>query len=156
MARADGTSPDLRVSDADRDAVAGELGQHFQDGRLDQVEFDERVTTAMAARTRRDLDQLLTDLPQASVDQPGWADGERHQAGGTGAGRWRSGPPGPTRGRPHVLALLPLLVAAAVIGGLVAGGWEHGWPFAPLGFLWLIVPILVFRTWVRSGRRQWR
>jgi hypothetical protein len=156
MARANGKSPDLRVSDAERDAVAGELGQHFQDGRLDQAEFDERVTAAMAAKTLRDLDELLADLPQASAGQPVWAAGEPDQAGAPGAGPWRSGPSGPARGRPHVLALLPLLVAAVVIGGLLAGGWQHGWPFAPFGFVWLIVPILVFRTWVRGGRRQWR
>ena len=155
MARADGKSLGLRVSDAERDAVAGELGQHFQDGRLDQAEFDERVTAAIAAKTRRDLDELLTDLPQASAGQ-GWGTSEPNQAGAVGEGPWRSAPPGATRGRPHVVALLPLLLAAAVIGGLLTGGGQHGWPFAPLGFLWLIVPVLVFRTWVRNGRRQWR
>ena len=34
----------LRVSDAERDAVVTELGEHFQQGRLDHAEFDERVT----------------------------------------------------------------------------------------------------------------
>lgn len=144
MGRADGKNLDLRVSDAERDAVASDLGRHFQDGRLDQAEFDQRVTAAMAAKTRRDLDEVLTDLPQA-------------QAGAPGAAPWRSTPPGLTRGRPPVgaLLLLPLLPAALVIGS--TGGWQHGWPFAPFGFLWLIVPILVVRIWVRGRRRrQWR
>ena len=39
-----GAHPDLRVSDAERDAVVTELGEHFQQGRLDQAEFDERLT----------------------------------------------------------------------------------------------------------------
>jgi len=53
--------------------------------------------------------------------------------------------------------VLPLLVAVAVFGGLFSGGWHHGWPFAPFGFLWLIVPILVAGGRARSGRRrQWR
>jgi hypothetical protein len=61
------------------------------------------------------------------------------------------------RGPRVPLAVLPLLVAVAVVGGLFSGGWHHGWPFAPFGFLWLIVPILVGRAWARSGRRrQWR
>jgi hypothetical protein len=157
MAPADRKNLDLRVSDAERDAVASELGQHFQDGRLDQAEYDERLTAALTAKTRRDLDELLTDLPQASEGQQGWAASEPDQAGAPGAAPWRSAPPGLTRGRPRVLALLPLLVAAVVIGGLLTGGWQQGWPFPPFGFLWLIVPILLVRTWVRGGRRrQWR
>ena len=156
MARADRKDLDLRVSDAQRDAVASELGQHFQDGRLDRAEHDERATAALAAKTQRDLDELLTDLPPATGGQPGWAASEPDQASAPGAATWRSAPPGLTRARPRVLALLPLLAAAVVIGGLLTGGWQHGWPFAPFGFLWLIVPFLVFRAWVRGGRRQWR
>ncbi len=34
MAQDQGNSPELRGSDAERDAVVSELGQHFQDGRL--------------------------------------------------------------------------------------------------------------------------
>jgi hypothetical protein len=149
MGRAGGINPDLRVSDAERDAVASELGQHFQDGRLDKAEFDERVAAAMAAKTGRDLDEVLTDLPQAPASQRG-------QEGAPEAAPWRSVSPRPVIGAPRVLTLLPLLVAAAVISGLLSG-WHHGWPFAPFGFLWLIVPILACRTWNRGGRRrQWR
>jgi len=162
MARADGKSLDLRASDAERDAVASELGRHFQEGRLDQAEFDERVTAAIAAKTHRDLDVLLTDLPRVRVGQPRWVASERDpsqhvEAGGPRAAAWHSASPGLTRGCPRVLALLPLLAAAVVIGGLLTGGWHHGWPFAPFSFLWLIVPILVVRIWVGRGRRrQWR
>jgi len=53
----------LRVSDAERNAVAEQLGTHYSDGRLDQAEFDERVSKAMAAKTRGDLDGLFDDLP---------------------------------------------------------------------------------------------
>jgi hypothetical protein len=62
-----------------------------------------------------------------------------------------------TRGRPRLLALLPLLMAGVVIGGLITDGQRHGWPFAPFGFLWLIVPVLVVSARARGGRlRQWR
>src|ERR1700760_4706930 len=54
---------DLRVSDAERKAGADQLSKHFADGRLDQAEFDERLSQAMNAKTYRDLDGLLTDLP---------------------------------------------------------------------------------------------
>jgi hypothetical protein len=53
----------LRVSDAERNAVAERLATHYSDGRLDQAEFDERVSKAMAAKTRGDLDGLFDDLP---------------------------------------------------------------------------------------------
>jgi hypothetical protein len=157
MARADGNNPDLRVSDAERDAVAHELGQHFQDGRLDQAEFDERVTAAIAAKTNRDLDEVLTDLPQTPPREHNWAASELGQGGSRAAAPWRLAPPGLTFQRPRVLALIPLLVAGVVIGGLLSGGGQHGWPFVPFGFLWLIVPILACRMWIGGRRRrQWR
>jgi hypothetical protein len=53
----------LRVSDAERNAVTDRLATHYSDGRLDQAEFDERVSRAMAAKTRGDLDGLFDDLP---------------------------------------------------------------------------------------------
>jgi Domain of unknown function (DUF1707) len=53
----------MRVSDAERSAVAEELGKHYADGRLDQAEFDERVSRTMAAKTRGDLAGLFDDLP---------------------------------------------------------------------------------------------
>jgi hypothetical protein len=147
MARADDMNPAIRVSDAERDTVATELGQHFQDGRLDQAEFDERVTAAMAARTRRDLEGLLTDLPSAAGRSDSLAAGQA--AGTTLRGRARQWS--------RVLAVLPLILAAVVVGGMLTGGWHHGWPFAPLGFLWLLIPVLAVRAWLRSsGRRQWR
>jgi len=43
--------------------VADALSQHFAEGRLDTVEFNERTEQAMTAKTRADLSTLLTDLP---------------------------------------------------------------------------------------------
>jgi len=55
--------PDLRVSTAERSEVADALSQHFAEGRLDTIEFNERTEHAMTAKTRADLSTLLTDLP---------------------------------------------------------------------------------------------
>ena len=52
----------LRVSDAEREAVAGGLAGHFAAGRLDQAEFDDRVGRAMSAKTRADLSGLFAGL----------------------------------------------------------------------------------------------
>ena len=55
----------MRVSDAERQAVADRLAEHFSSGRLDQEEFDERVSRAMSAKTRADLNGLFDDLPES-------------------------------------------------------------------------------------------
>jgi len=62
-----GPAPDqhMRVSDAERQAVADQLAEHFASGRLDQAEFDERVSRAMSAKTRADLNGLFDDLPES-------------------------------------------------------------------------------------------
>ena len=57
----------IRVSDAERNAVAELLGQHYADGRLDQAEFDDRVGRTMAAKTRGDLSGLFDDLPETET-----------------------------------------------------------------------------------------
>jgi Domain of unknown function (DUF1707) len=69
------TDQHIRVSDGERAEVADRLGAHFSEGRLNQVEFDERVAQAMNARTRGDLSGLFDDLPEPgptpSPDTPG-------------------------------------------------------------------------------------
>jgi hypothetical protein len=53
----------VRVSSAERDEVASALARHYADGRLTLGEYEERVATALEARTGADLDAVLTDLP---------------------------------------------------------------------------------------------
>ena len=54
---------EMRVSDAEREAAAAELREHFASGRLNQDELDERLAAVFAAKTRGDLNALFTDLP---------------------------------------------------------------------------------------------
>ena len=56
------SSPVLRASDADRDRVIELLRAAIADGRLDPVEFDERLDAALAARTIDALAPLTADL----------------------------------------------------------------------------------------------
>ncbi len=53
----------IRVSDAERDAAAAELREHYAAGRLSVDELDERISQAFAARTRGDLAAVTGDLP---------------------------------------------------------------------------------------------
>jgi hypothetical protein len=59
------SSDSLRVGDAEREAVAAELREHYAQGRLSLEDFNQRVDAAFAARTRGDLDKLINDLPHA-------------------------------------------------------------------------------------------
>lgn len=56
------SSPALRASDADRDRGIELLRAAVADGRLDPVEFDERLDAALAARTIDALTALIADL----------------------------------------------------------------------------------------------
>src|SRR5271165_5563581 len=56
--------PEIRVSDQERERVAEEIRQHYAVGRLTEEEMTERVQSAYAARTQRDLDTLRHDLPR--------------------------------------------------------------------------------------------
>src|SRR5579884_2179465 len=60
---------DLRVSDQERDQVAGSLREYFAAGRITQDELNDRVQAAYAARTQRQLQALLGDLPALPVSQ---------------------------------------------------------------------------------------
>ena len=53
----------IRASDAERDQVGAQLQHHFAVGRLTLPELEERLAGAYAARTRDQLDALVTDLP---------------------------------------------------------------------------------------------
>ncbi|WP_169744846.1 DUF1707 SHOCT-like domain-containing protein [Corynebacterium humireducens] len=53
----------LRLSDAERLAAMSALGNHFTEGRIDTVEFDERTLAVSQARTRGEIRPLFDDLP---------------------------------------------------------------------------------------------
>jgi class 3 adenylate cyclase len=54
---------DVRIGDQDRQEVIDALSRHTGQGRLTLDEFSDLVGRVYAARTRRDLDELLSDLP---------------------------------------------------------------------------------------------
>ncbi|MFF0381842.1 DUF1707 domain-containing protein [Streptomyces sp. NPDC004286] len=68
--RSPGPVPDLRASDADRERVAEILRDGLAEGRLDMVEFEERLESAYRARTYGELAPLTRDLPAAGAPAP--------------------------------------------------------------------------------------
>ena len=113
--------PQMKASDADRDAVVAALSEHFQTGRLTPEEFDERAGRALAARTLGELDELMADLPAVNVAGPA--------------------PVAQPRGLRYPLlaavaaALVVLVIVTFVLG---AGAGPHRWdvwPVIPVGLL---------------------
>jgi len=99
--------PDLRASDADRKQTVELLQRGAQSGQLTVDEFEERVHSAFAARTRAELQRLTADLSEEPARFPAArADSGvtvREGQGGTSwvvavlgghdkNGRWRVGP----------------------------------------------------------------
>jgi hypothetical protein len=139
--RPGGHDQHLRVSDADRAAVADLLARHYGDGRLDQAEFDERVTRAMAAKTGGDFQGLLDDLPDLP-DAPSDTTGEPAAP---------APPPSCLAARRHrrhgsVFPGLLVLVFAVV-------AWHHllDWGGKPL--VWLVILAAVVMLASRISRR---
>ena len=58
----------IRISSVERDEAVSTLGAHLTTGRLELDEYEERCGTAVAARTRGDLEELFTDLPAPHPD----------------------------------------------------------------------------------------
>jgi hypothetical protein len=56
------TTPQLRASDADRDAAALRLREAAVEGRLDSEELEQRIGEVYAARWTGDLERLTADI----------------------------------------------------------------------------------------------
>ena len=54
----------MRASDSERDGVVEALRGHAAEGRLNLAELEQRVASALQARTHEELDALTADLPR--------------------------------------------------------------------------------------------
>ncbi len=129
---------DYRASDAERTDVADRLSRHYQEGRLDQAEFNERLDRAMNAKTRGDFHGLFADLPD--LPDPAAGNGQKNTgpfgpAGLPGGIPARFGPhPG---GRP-VMSQLILVAGIVIVTLIVAHVLAHA--FVP----WVLIALLAF------------
>ena len=64
--------PDLRASDADREATAERLHRAATEGRLDADELEERLSAAYAAKTCVELERLTADVTPAAPSPRPW------------------------------------------------------------------------------------
>jgi hypothetical protein len=126
------TGFNVRVGDADREAVAAQLREHYADGRLTLDELNERLDQTFAAKTRVELDAVMRDLPHVARPLTG------APAGGFGNTTWQgsAGPEGSAWPGP---------------AGIPGSDWDNGtgygrrsrpYAFAPLlGLVWIFVII---------------
>jgi Domain of unknown function (DUF1707)/Cell wall-active antibiotics response 4TMS YvqF len=89
-----GDSPELRVSDADREATVAILREAGGEGRLTFEELAERVERADAARTASELEALTADLAASRPRPPAAPRKEKRwvvavMGGAERKGRWR-------------------------------------------------------------------
>jgi hypothetical protein len=102
------TGPDLRIGDAEREATATELREHYAQGRLTLEEFNQRLEAALKAITQRELNRITSDLPHATA--PSTPLPVASAAGYNRSGSGQDGPWG--SGRRARLGLFPLIIAA--------------------------------------------
>lgn len=129
----------LRLSDAERTEVADRLAKHYEDGRLDQAEFNERVDQVMRAKTRADLAGVFADLPP--LEMPAACAPQAPSAGL----RQR-------HGRRHPVLLVVLAVVLAVIVAHAVRSFLVPWFFVPWAWIAILAVIVVYAS--RKMRRS--
>src|SRR5215471_1814310 len=111
------TPSDLRIGHTEREAIVASLREHYAQGRLTQKEFNQRMESALAAKTEADLARITGDLPYAGPG-PGYQAGGRAHAGASRArGSWQGGSSG--RARASLLAAFTGIVVDAAAIALV-------------------------------------
>jgi hypothetical protein len=116
------TGPGPRITDADREAAAARLREHYAQGRLTLEEFHHRLDAAFEATTQSQLAAITRDLPRTQSRAP-------LPSAATGGGRERARQqrrPG-SRARPGVMAVIIAALAAwLLVSGLHLG--MFAWP----------------------------
>ena len=150
---------EMRVSDADREAAAAELQEHFASGRLNQDELDDRLAAAFAAKTRGDLDAVFADLPSSgNRASDAWASaagtaGAGAHSGAQGHGNAQRAAVG--RGIGRLVAASVLVWLLLIVGILGVFGIGTG---RPVGIVLLVAAFALLRRllFMIFGRRMRR
>ena len=140
--------PHLRAADADRAAVATQLGEHMSAGRLTVAEYDERLARAYTARTYGELEELTADLPRPAARPPApapapAAHGTVHRASACG---WSGGPSREAAWR-NWLAVAVIVLTVWIATSIGSGELLYPWP------VWVIGPwgaVLLAQTLTRG------
>lgn len=128
-----------RIGDAERDAAVDALRAHHEAGRLDLAEFDERMSTALSARTTDQLGPLFRDLPPVDANPQALAVPGANTVAEPAATQTK---PESTAGR-KVVGVISALVWPVALVINFAFGWNFWWLFLIAIFvvpaLWQVV-----------------
>jgi Domain of unknown function (DUF1707) len=173
------TEGNIRVSDADRDAVAAQLREHYAQGRLTMDELNERLDRVFASRTNLELAAVTSDLPYTSprgvlpsdrVGRAGsWTGNSQFRGGPRGSGAGQQGWDGPgwtgPRGRngrngyggrggvAAILGFVPLILAFWCLL-ILFGAMGFGLGSGPSLVVILLGALAVLRRLIGLGRRR--
>ena len=139
------TGPGLRIADADREAAAAGLREHYAQGRLTLEEFHQRLDAVFAATTQSQLSALTRDLP------PIPAPSAPLPVTSTGAGRERARREHQSGSRAR-LGLIPVIIAALTAWLLLFGLHLRMFPWP--GRLAIFAVLFAAARWLM--RRMWR
>lgn len=112
--------PEMRIGDAERDEAVTRLREHYAAGRLTAAEFEERMSTAIAAHTRSELVPLFTDLPRDPNTRYFTAASEESAPGTQLTPRQPTPPPAARASNPALRRALDVAVAIAWPAAVVA------------------------------------
>jgi hypothetical protein len=148
----------VRIGDAEREAMAASLREHYSLGRLTLDEFQQRLDAVFAARTDQDLAKISADLPHLSSYAAPWPPQPASPAGSArndqrGALRHVPRPRGQScnGARPWIGVSLALFLLAICI---------FAWPFSLLPksvvIVFAILSLMrrIFRRVIGGGRRR--
>ena len=141
------SGPNMRVGDAEREAVASQLREHYADGRLTLDELNERLDQAFAARTWADLNTVTRDLPVARPLAVGTPSGS--------SGSSDSGSAGSSRQGFGAGLLAPVMALVWLFVALSASIFLFGHGDRPIAVV-LILAALAFLRRLIGGRRRGR
>jgi Domain of unknown function (DUF1707) len=153
----------VRVGDADREAVAAQLRDHYADGRLTLDELNERLDQTFGAKTKADLTTVMQDLPYAqrtTTGLPGGSYGNTAWQGPYGLGPgsstgsdWQSGAGNGGRRAPFTVfaPIMGLVWVFLILGAVMLFGIGGG--DRPIAIV-LIIAALAFLKRLFGGRRR--
>jgi hypothetical protein len=153
-------SQDLRIGDAEREAAAASLREHYAEGRLSLEEFNQRLDAVFRAVTQSGLDRITRDLPHVAAPAVALPDtgqrfaGGRRPGGGRRRGGWHGG--GWRGGRRHAALARGMMLVSLALVLLLVSLWHASWWGLGSRFPLIMIAVIVFRILMRLlfGRRR--